>query len=117
MHAPRQRVRAIFPRANSRRVLLSATLLLAYAVLSAEAIHCQYFPSAQHKPSEHSAAPAPETDHAIHCLVANHAGSVTLNADDSAPLPSLTPTSRSAAEEHLFPASRLTRLAPVRAPP
>lgn len=103
--------------ANPRLRVTALVLLLAYVGLAGEAIHCQYFPSGHDQHAEHSTIPAPATDHATHCLVANHAGSATVNADESAPLPALTPTVRLLPDESLFLVSRLVRLTPVRAPP
>ncbi|MEW6683402.1 MAG: hypothetical protein AB1451_10840 [Nitrospirota bacterium] len=95
----------------------AAVLLLAYFALAGEAIHCQYFPTAHNEHADHSTTPVPATDHAIHCLVANHAGSAAVNADGSAPLPTLTPNVRILSDEGPSLVSHLVRLTPVRAPP
>jgi hypothetical protein len=108
--------RALFD-ANPRLHATALVLVLAYVGLAGEAIHCQYFPSEHNQHAEHSTIPTPATDHATHCLVANHAGSATVNAHESEPLPALAPTVRLLPDESLSLVSRLVRLTPVRAPP
>ncbi len=95
----------------------AAVLLLAYFALAGEAIHCQYFLPAHSQHAEHSTDPVPTTDHTIHCLVANHAGSVAVNSNGSSPLPAPAPTLYVLPDEGLSLVSSLTRLTPARAPP
>lgn len=96
---------------------IAAIVLFGYVGLASEAIHCQYFPSTHDQHAEHSTDPVPATDHAVHCLVANHAGSVIVHSDNSTPLPALVPRFRIVQDEGSTLFSHLVGLTPVRAPP
>jgi hypothetical protein len=111
-----RRIASWFAAGGSLRITV-AVLLLAYAGLAGEAIHCQYFPAAHNEHSEHSTAPVPATDHATHCLVASHAGSVIIDTNGAAPLEALAPTPSILPDEGIFLLSHLLRLTPARAPP
>jgi len=95
----------------------AAVLLLAYLGLAGEAIHCQYFPAAHSDHTGHSTAPVPTANHSIHCLVANHAGSIAIDTNGSAPLPALSSTFRVLPDEGPSLVGEDVRLRPARAPP
>ncbi|MFZ5862089.1 MAG: DUF2946 family protein [Nitrospirota bacterium] len=95
-----------------------AALILAYVALAGETIHCQYLTPSHAEHGDHSSSSdRATTDHKIHCLVANHSGSVTVNAHASAPLPVLAPTAHVAVDDFTLTVSNRVRITPSRAPP
>jgi hypothetical protein len=85
--------------------------------LAGESIHCQYFKTTHGESGHHSTVPADEQDHVIHCLVANHSGSIAVESHTSHLLPALTASDRIAADDHLSPIAKFPRTTSARAPP
>ena len=54
---------------SARRVAGAVGVLIAYLVLSGDAIRCQYFPPDHH---HHSGSSTGDPSHATHCVLANH---------------------------------------------
>jgi hypothetical protein len=103
--------------AHSWRAIVCAGLVLAYAALAGETIHCQYFATSHNEHAEHSTKPQRTTGHATHCLVASHATSAAVTADSGALIQAPTQTARLVAIEDFTSVSALSRLTPARGPP
>jgi hypothetical protein len=62
------------------RVVVCASLVLAYFGFVGEAIHCQYFADPH---QAHGGSSSKPISHATHCLVANHGTSAAIHSDEA----------------------------------
>jgi hypothetical protein len=98
----------------------AAVAIVAYVGLAGESIHCRYFNATHGESDHHSGVPTGSKDaqeHVVHCLVANHSGSIAVETHTSHLQPPLAVSDRLATDEHLGPSAKFRQLTPARAPP
>jgi len=103
--------------AGGRFRAAASIMILSYLAFAGEAVHCQYFSSAHQSHAANSTAPEPVDEHAVHCLLANHAGSTVLDTDAASLLPTPTAAFRVVADDSSSLVSNLVQSTPARAPP